>query len=162
MQMLLFRIPREISVEHTQQTFPVVQRDCRGRGPKAIKNNMINGFPLSLSADVLRSFAFNCRYTLPGFLFFFDFALFLFLCQGFPLQHHTTNKIFFFFFFLILPSPTVWAALFWQTINTTHFSASDLVLFLSLYLRRLFFFIPVSAVIAIRSSSFIVQVFETT
>ena len=98
MQMLLFRIPREISVEHTQQTFPVVQRDCRGRGPKAIKNNMINGFPLSLSADVLRSFAFNCRYTLPGFLFFFDFALFLFLCQGFPLQHHTTNKIFFFFF----------------------------------------------------------------
>lgn len=98
----------------------------------------------------------------PAFCFFFDFALFLFLCQGFPLQHHTTNKIFFFFFFLILPPPTVWAALFWQTINTTHFSASDLVLFLSLYLRRLIFLIPVSAVIAIRSSSFKVQVFETT
>lgn len=97
----------------------------------------------------------------PAFCFFLILLCFCFCVRAF-LSNTTQPTKFSFFFFLILPSPTVWAALFWQTINTTHFSASDLVLFLSLYLRRLFFFIPVSAVIAIRSSSFIVQVFETT
>lgn len=97
----------------------------------------------------------------PAFCFFFDFALFLFLCQGFPLQHHTTNKIFFFFFshssFPNSLGGTFLADYKYRTLLGLRSRP------LSFYLSSAAnFFIPVSAVIAIRNSSFIVQVFETT